>query len=77
MLLRSHDRHDCALVWAHAPCKLRTGGACQDGQAVLRCTGLLRGRRARLLGRGQDGDLQKSAKDTTLEHSLFAAFNAE
>jgi len=21
------------------------------------------------------GDLQKSAKDTTLEHSLFAAFN--
>mmetsp|Transcript_24059 Transcript_24059/g.79987 ORF Transcript_24059/g.79987 Transcript_24059/m.79987 type:complete len:247 (-) Transcript_24059:176-916(-) len=26
MLLRSHDRHDCALVWAHAPCKLRTGG---------------------------------------------------
>ena len=23
------------------------------------------------------GDLQKSAKDTTLEHSLFAAFNTE
>ena len=23
------------------------------------------------------GDLQKSAKDTTLEHSLFAAANAE
>ena len=23
------------------------------------------------------GDLQKSAKDTTLEHSLFAAFNTD
>ena len=23
------------------------------------------------------GDLQKSAKDSTLEHSLFAAFNTE
>ena len=58
----------------------KVAGACQDGQAVLRRTGLLRGRRARLLGRGQDarrGDLQKSAKDTTLEHSLFAEFNTE
>ena len=55
-------------------------GACQDGQAVLRRTGLLRGRRARLFSAAgkMHGDLQKpSAKDTTLEHSLFAAFNTE
>ena len=25
----------------------------------------------------KDGDLQKSAKDSTLEHSLFAAFNPD
>ena len=68
------------LAWWKAKETKWPGGACQDCQAVLRRTGLLRGRRARLLGRGQDarrGDLQKSAKDTTLEHSLFAEFNTE
>ena len=35
--------------------------------------------RARLLCGGQDAhdDLRKSEKDSTLEHSLFAAFNTE
>ena len=28
-------------------------------------------------GQGMHGDLQKSAKDSTLEHSLFAAFNTD
>ena len=49
----------------------------QDGQAVHGRAVLGRRRRARLLRRGQvgkmHGDLSKSAKDDTLEHSLFAA----
>ena len=51
----------------------------QDGQAVPGIPLLLRRRGARLLCGGQDAhdDLRKSEKDSTLEHSLFAAFNTE
>ena len=63
--------------------KCVTQSAPRSGE-VLCCTRLHRRCRARLLSGGQNarrghGDLQKSAvisaKDSTLEHSLFAAFN--
>ena len=58
-------------------------GAREDGQAVLRCARLLRSplvwsASSPLQARSKmHSDLQKSAKDSTLEHSLFAAFNTD
>ena len=53
----------------------------QDGQAVL-CRACLFGRRKAVervfsAAGKMHGDLSKSAKDTTLERSLFAAFNTD
>ena len=50
----------------------KVAGACQDGEAVLCCACVVGGGGARLLASAagkMHGDLQKSAKDTTLEHS--------
>ena len=50
----------------------KVAGACQDGEAVLCCACVVGGGGARLLASvagKMHGDLQKSAKDTTLEHS--------
>ena len=51
----------------------------QDGQAVFRGARLLSAGVERVFSAAgkMHGDLQKSAKDSTLEHSLFAAFNTD
>ena len=66
----------------------RDGAMLSRARGVRECAMLTRGMRmrrrcrARLLGGRQDArqpphNLRKSMKDSTLEHSLFAAFNTE
>ena len=54
-------------------------GTGEDGQAVLCCAPASSAGVERVFSAAgkMHGDLQKSAKDSTLEHSLFAAFNTD
>ena len=61
-------------VFAPPPSHLSAGGACKYLSMPASSAGVERVFSA--AGRMHD-DLRKSAKDNTLEHSLFAAFNTD
>ena len=58
--------------------RVQVAGARKDGQAILRHASSAGVERVfSAAGKTAHGDLQKSAKETTLEHLLFAAFNTD
>ena len=68
-----------AAAWRKARSRGEVASACQDGQAVLFAAPASSAGVERVFSAAgkMHGDLQKAAKDSTLEHSLFAAFNTD